>query len=52
MLAKLIKSIKKEIRDYPPCANFLLKDYLDTLEERERRIKAEDERRKAVKKRR
>ena len=46
MLTRLIKTIEKEIRDYPPVAYLLLGDFLDVLKEREKRIKAEDKRRK------
>ena len=49
MSTKLIEVIEKEIRDYPPVAYLLLKDYLDILKEREKRIGAEDERRKKLK---
>lgn len=46
MLTKLIKAIEKEIRDYPPVSYLLVKDFLSILKEREKRIKAEDKRRK------
>jgi len=46
MLTKLIKVIKKEIKDYPPVSYLLVEDFLSILEERERRIKEEDERKK------
>jgi len=46
MSTKLIKIIEKEIRDYPPVAYLLVIDYLKILREREKRIGAEDERRK------